>query len=393
MAHDNPYALAGFGEGFMRGLDIVYRKQDREEARADRQLQRERDEKAWGYKEKELAGQEQERGLRLKEHEFKVQEAERAAKSAETPEEAKTRRAQEATERGQRIEANSYSIKRKKEEDFLADQEKLYNTADALLTSLPETIAANPQWGQTAQALYGAYKSGEILSNPKIYQEAQNWFSQTYSEVIRQGIGTKISDRTAKEQGVKAGTTIVDKRLKSFNVDPKTKDVILVLEVTLDNGEKYNAPYTKDRTDSPEDEILVLRPQNFERMLQGGAAIEEGFVRGEKQGIPRAKTLSMIKGTKIDREERRLRQQTRTAANVQEVERYAREAGITYAEAEELLSNKVTPKQFSDAVAKEKELSGSTEEEAVSIIKKRMGLSMGKEQTTTNDGWSVEVVP
>lgn len=387
----NPYMLGGFEEGFSKGLDIVWKMEDRKVAKEDREdrLSKEREDRE---------AQVEERGLRKKEHELRVQEAERAAASAETPEEAIQRRREEGEERRLGLKERKYKQGRQEKTDYFDDTEKLHTSAEQVLEGITETIASDPEWGNKMQALYGAIKADE-WHRPEVYSTGLDLLRKTYSKVIQQGINSPVSDRTAKEQGVPPGSVIVDKQLKSFAVDEKTGDVVLVLEVITEKDgvrKAYDAPYTKNRTDAPDDEVLVLTKDSFEKMFRGGAEIERGLQQGEKAGISRQESLHMARGAIAQRRQKKITE--RKTAREADIESYAEEHGITKAEAQDIFRRDEMLKKLNGLVQSYIN-AGMTPDAAADKARADLGITAqgsGAASTpvaaTGQEGWSVEVV-
>ena len=81
-------------------------------------------------------------------------------------------------------------------------------------------------------------------------EEALQIFNDIYGDEIQQGIGEFNSARNAR---------VVEKRIAGFEPGPNGR-LAAMIEVTLDNGETYIAPRTRNGSTSPDDPVVLIDP-------------------------------------------------------------------------------------------------------------------------------------
>lgn len=376
--YSTPYTINGFAEGFERGLRIVNDRKDRLAREEESAYQRSRQVRQDQMAEEKFGLDKEFTGLQM-------EETRRKAKLDPTPEEAAEDRKLNRTAAGLNIATASYNLGRKKKDDTISDQEKIYLAGDKIRAGLPQLYANDPQFGKSAQALYGSIRSREILRNPQMYQMGVDWFSKAYKDVINTGINEVIGDSTADEQGVQKGSKIVEKTLRALDIDEKTGDIALILNVKVEQPDgtvkTYNAPYTKNRSDKPDDEVLLLTVNDFENVFKAGSAIEMGLQQAEKQGIPRQEALRLVEGQQIlkkkEAEEKRVssgfkpsseESATRTLADTKF--KHIKDPDERYAAAWDYRKRTMTGDKFSARVDKVMENSPTeiTREQAIEIV-------------------------
>ena len=124
------------------------------------------------------------------------------------------------------------------------------------------------------EAHQNALASGKILQqlkNGNIHAvntpESLSVINGVYKEQIKKGIG---------EFNSALGGTVVDKEIIGLETGPKKGSFVAEIEVTLDNGKKFTAPLTMNRSSDPNDNV---------RLIDGKVAMDDMFVRYQRARI------------------------------------------------------------------------------------------------------------
>lgn len=88
-----------------------------------------------------------------------------------------------------------------------------------------------------------------------------------YKEQVQKGIG---------EFNSALGGTVVEKRIVGLKAAPKKGSFVAEIEVTLDNGKKFSAPLTMNRSSDPNDNV---------RLIEGKVAMDDLFGRYQRAQI------------------------------------------------------------------------------------------------------------
>lgn len=257
----------GFANGFMRGYEFVdenVRQSKRDQmAIEDRQYQRDQT----ALQNERLARQETrtDEAIKTADERYNSERAYREGRDKELDS-----RYDEQSKRAERSEARAWEAQRlaamtaqRQQEQYergLVKEELMrYWAVDPL--SVPPELAAkadklgmsslnplNPRFGQdgpVAARMMQQIGAGnlEYVNSPQGLADA----TVLYGDQIRSGIGEFVAPMGGK---------IVDKRLKKFHAAPGGKFATEV-EVTLDNGKKYTAPLTINRSADPNDPVQL----------------------------------------------------------------------------------------------------------------------------------------
>lgn len=319
MSRSNPYALDGFGEGFERGLRIVYMQQDREEAKLAR-------EQASKDRAEDREMQKEEFGLRKEKLKLDTETARAEAKRKEedAPFDRATKRAQ-ANYYNTEAASNTEDTKQKRRQAGAEGYEGFVTGARQMAEHLGNVLEQDPDWGKKAATVRAGMESGQFT--PELIDLGKQWLQETYSYKIQKGVDTQISDKTAAEQKVAKGSVIIGKTIKDFQVDPKTKEVAIILDVQVRQPDgtviSYDAPVTNNRTDNPDDEVMLVPARNLARVFEEATKIEMGLQGLEKEhGMSRQELLSAMRANTTRTKNKA--QTVRSSAKEQEVARVAR---------------------------------------------------------------------
>jgi len=284
----NPYMLNGFQQGFLQGLDVIYR---------DREFKRQEKFDEYRVKEAELglktgeANLERERvGLRRDE--------EKSKQESEKYEYEKTLRPmQEQNLRNQSMlageQAASMRESRRKMKMDTDQRERTTKAQEAdvhyqKVFSLGSRVAQNirnPQYLEDGEA-FDAFANGGMLLRPgenidQLKQRAGRFLNMTYSEEINKGVGEVVDAKTAQKLGVPKGTKIVGKEIVDFYIEGDS--VVIELDVKTDAKQEdgspfgYKAPMTQNRSSSPTDEVLKFPLDRMQEIASAGGSFAEAF--------------------------------------------------------------------------------------------------------------------
>ena len=124
------------------------------------------------------------------------------------------------------------------------------------------------------EAHQNALASGKILQQLKSGNihavntpESLKVINGIYKDQVKKGIG---------EFNSALGGTVVDKEIVGLETGPKKGSFVAEIEVTLDNGKKFTAPLTMNRSSDPNDNV---------RLIDGKVAMDDMFVRYQRARI------------------------------------------------------------------------------------------------------------
>lgn len=386
----NPYTgLAGFDEGFSKGLNLVWSMQDRKNAELDRQRKIEREDKL-------DAADAEERGLRRRKMEQEYEIAGKQEKRAEAmaPFEQRTKAAY--------AESIEESVREKR------DQRKALGAKSRLevLERTPHitNLLRDEQWRNDStelDAFFNAGMSTPYMTAQGINDKSIGWFNKTYAPDLQKGVGDVIRDSTATEQNVPKGSKIIDKRVKSFEVDKKNRKAALTLEVTLQGPDgkeyKYDAPITKNRGDAPDDEVVVLDFEDLEQRIGAAGQLSKAVEDIGQQGGTVDDVVAFI-NKNTQNLYAKIRPET-TSAYGKKIAEYARDNNVTPAEATKHFEDEAKMRQLPAQIAN---IRNNNPELSEAEIQRRARVAVGLEEDagvpatatepTIADGWKIEVV-